>query len=140
MTHRVLLLPLALTVFLGCSRETPPAASPSPAPATTATETSAAVDPVPAAKGSPRKIEIAVTDEGFRPTPITVKKGEPLELVVTRKTEKTCAHDMVIPSLGISKPLPMNQPVTILMTPDKAGELTYGCAMGQMISGVLMVE
>ena len=32
-----------------------------------------------------RRIEISVTDDGFEPTPIKVKKGEPLKLVVTRR-------------------------------------------------------
>jgi plastocyanin domain-containing protein len=34
----------------------------------------------------------------------------------------------------------LNEPVKIAFTPKKAGELKYGCGMGQMISGVLLVE
>ena len=37
-------------------------------------------------------------------------------------------------------PLPLNERVLVRFTPDKSGELRYGCAMGQMISGVLTVE
>jgi hypothetical protein len=32
-----------------------------------------------------------VTDKGFEPNNVTVKKGKPLHLVVTRKTDQTCA-------------------------------------------------
>jgi plastocyanin domain-containing protein len=32
----------------------------------------------------PRKLEIAVTDKGFEPDKVAVKKGEPVQLVFTR--------------------------------------------------------
>lgn len=94
----------------------------------------------PAPAPAPRTIELSVTTKGFEPTPIKVKKGEPLKLVITRKTDKTCARDIVIKDYGISTPLPLDQAVTVSFTPDKTGQLKYGCAMGQMISGVLLVE
>lgn len=87
-----------------------------------------------------RRIELAVTSEGFSPTPVKVKKGEHLTLVVTRKTEKTCAKEIVIPSEGINVPLPLDKPVEVHLTPKKSGELKYGCGMNQMIGGVLVVE
>jgi plastocyanin domain-containing protein len=88
---------------------------------------------------APRKIALTVTDKGFEPTPVKVNKGEPLELVVTRKTEKTCATEIVVKGYDLKKELPLGKPVTIAFTPTKGGELSYGCAMG-MINGVLMVE
>jgi plastocyanin domain-containing protein len=95
-----------------------------------------------AGAGAPagRKIELTVTSQGFAPTPVTVKQGEALTLVVTRKTEKTCAKELVIPSEGIHVALPLDQPVEVHLTPKKTGELRYGCAMQQMIGGVLVVE
>lgn len=88
----------------------------------------------------PRVIELTVTQAGFKPSPITVKAGEPLKLIVTRTTDKTCGTEIVIPGYDIEKKLPLNEPVTVEFTPTKAGKLKYGCAMGQMVSGVLMVE
>jgi plastocyanin domain-containing protein len=87
-----------------------------------------------------RIVEITVSEAGFEPSPIKVKKGEPLKLKVTRKTEQTCATELVIKSAKINVPLPLNKTVEIPFTPDKTGELKYGCAMGMMISGVLLVE
>ena len=72
--------------------------------------------------------------------PITVKVGEPLTLVVTRKTEQTCATDIVVKDYGINAKLPLNTPTVVSFTPTRTGELRYGCAMGQMISGVLTVQ
>lgn len=87
-----------------------------------------------------RVIELAVTDKGFEPSPIKVKAGEPLSLRVTRKTEMTCATELVVPEHQINVALPLNKTVEVAFTPKKAGKLKYGCAMGQMIAGVLLVE
>jgi plastocyanin domain-containing protein len=89
---------------------------------------------------SARVIEIAVTEQGFEPTPIKLKKGEPVKLVLTRKTEHTCATAVVFPDFKIEKKLPLGQPVEVTFTPNKAGTLTYGCTMGQMIAGTLQIE
>jgi plastocyanin domain-containing protein len=86
-----------------------------------------------------RTIAMKVTKKGFEPSNITVKKGEPLHLVVTRKTEKTCATSINIEEAGIRKDLPLNQAVAIDFTPDKAGKIRYACDMG-MIGGVLLVQ
>jgi len=98
---------------------------------------------VPAAAGpAPKReqrIAIAVTSKGFEPASVRVKAGHPVRLVVTRKTDRTCATDIVIKDLGIRKPLPLNEPVEVRFTPRKAGALRYACAM-DMIAGSLIVE
>ena len=81
-----------------------------------------------------------VTDKGFEPANVTVKKGEPVTLVITRVTEQTCATDIVIDDYGINTKLPLNKAVTVTFTPKTAGDLKYGCAMGKMIGGVLKVQ
>ena len=86
-----------------------------------------------------RTVELSVTDKGFEPDSITVKKGEPLHLVVTRKTDQTCATSIDIKDAGVRKDLPLNKPVAIDFTPHKAGEIRYVCGMG-MMGGVLLVQ
>jgi plastocyanin domain-containing protein len=83
--------------------------------------------------------EIAVTSDGFVPASIQVKRGEPVRLVVTRKTQRTCATEIVIKDYGVNQPLPLDKPVTIELTPTKAGQVRYACGM-DMIHGVLKVE
>jgi plastocyanin domain-containing protein len=95
---------------------------------------------VEAKKVEPRRVEISVTDDGFVPTPIKVKKGEPLKLVVTRKTEATCANRLVLDEGKLDAELPLNKPVELAFTPTKTGQIKYGCQMGKMIAGVLIVE
>jgi plastocyanin domain-containing protein len=88
----------------------------------------------------PRVISLSVTEKGFEPSPITLSKDEPVKLVVTRKTDHTCATELVMKDYNIHTSLPLNQPVEIAFTPTKTGTLTYGCAMNQMVSGTFQVE
>jgi plastocyanin domain-containing protein len=93
--------------------------------------------------GSPapalQSFELQVTGDGFVPANIRVKKGQLVRLVVTRKTERTCATEIVIRDQGINQKLPLNKPVTVEFTPVKSGQLRYACGM-DMISGVIVVE
>ena len=102
----------------------------------------AAPQKAPAAAAAPagKTIEMSVTEKGFEPEVVKVKKGEPVTLVITRKTDRTCATEIVIDEEKISTKLPLNKAVTVSFTPKKAGDMKYGCAMGKMIGGVLKVE
>jgi hypothetical protein len=113
-----------------------PAAAPAAAPAVA--PAAAVSQPVPGAVNG--TLALAVTDDGFVPARARVQAGVPLTLEITRKTDDTCATAIVLPDQGIQKELPLNQTVAIHFTPNKAGELHYGCAHGQMIAGVLVVE
>jgi len=117
--------------------------NPSPQPAKPLAQSTAAAAPTPprpipsAVNG---KLALSVTDNGFEPDRAKVQGGVPLTLEITRKTDATCATAIVLPDYGIQKELPLNQTVAITFTPKKQGELHYGCAHGQMIAGVLVVE
>ncbi len=81
-----------------------------------------------------------VTDEGFVPSRIPAKVGEPLTLVITRKTERTCATEILFAGQEGKTDLPLNQTVAVTYTPKAAGEIKFGCAMGMMIGGTLAVS
>jgi plastocyanin domain-containing protein len=85
-------------------------------------------------------IAMSVTEGGFEPDRIKVKRGQPVRLVITRKTDATCAKAIVIDEYHIHADLPLDKPVTVTFTPSKSGQLKYGCAMDKMVSGVLIVE
>jgi plastocyanin domain-containing protein len=132
---RKLVLAVALTaLFTGCKKkaksEAPPAPSVAPPGASTA----------PATAGAP--IAITVTPDGFEPSHITVKQGVETQLVFTRKTEETCAKDVIISvddTQQIHKDLPMDTAVAVSVTFPKAGELSYACGMN-MVTGVITVQ
>jgi plastocyanin domain-containing protein len=88
---------------------------------------------------APQTISLTVSDRGFVPAEITVKEGIPVTLLVTRETEATCATELVIEGMGIRKPLPLHQQVSVTFTPEKKGELRYSCPM-DMVSGSIRVE
>jgi plastocyanin domain-containing protein len=85
------------------------------------------------------QVQVLVTEEGFQPSSVKVARGEPIDLVVTRKVEHTCAKKVVVKDAGISKDLPLGVPVHIALVPGKAGVLTYACGMG-MYKGSLIIE
>lgn len=85
-----------------------------------------------------RTIEITVTEQGFEPARVKVVNGEPLKLIVTRKTDKTCAKEIEIHDANVRADLPLNTPVTLTFTPTLDGELKYACSMN-MVTGVLEV-
>jgi plastocyanin domain-containing protein len=100
----------------------------------------AVVPAADAARTAPRVIEMKVTADGFEPAEVEVKRGQPVELRITRVVDATCAKDIVIPGAKVKAALPLNETVTVKFTPKKSGQLTYGCAMDQMVGGVLVVQ
>lgn len=92
------------------------------------------------ADGEVRKVEITVTEKGYEPSPIALRKGEPVELSITRTTDLTCATELILEDAGIDVKLPLNETVTASFTPETTGVLKYGCAMGKMIAGTFEVR
>ena len=86
------------------------------------------------------KIAMAVTEEGFVPSRIPAKKGQPITLAITRKTDHTCAREIVFQGQDGKTALPLDKTVDVTYTPKASGELKFGCAMGMMVSGVLAVS
>lgn len=93
------------------------------------------------AKSWARRIEISMTEEGFVPKKLDVRKGEALILVFTRRTERTCAKDVIIyvdDNTKIARPLPLNVPVDIPVTFRDAGERGFACKMGMRGAAILV--
>ncbi|MFO0594197.1 MAG: cupredoxin domain-containing protein [Myxococcaceae bacterium] len=97
--------------------------------------------PVAAAPApAPKRLELAVTTDGFVPANLTVKANQPVTLAVTRKTDETCATELLIEGTSIKAELPLDKTVEVAWTPTKTGKVKFGCAMDMMIGGVLLVE
>jgi plastocyanin domain-containing protein len=124
---------VAATLYLAvaCKKEAPPAPAPPPPPAA----------PAPAA--APKlasRVEVQVTDAGFEPGRIPAKAGKPLTLAITRKTDRTCAREILFAGQEGKTELPLNKTVEVTYTPKASGEVKFGCAMGMMVGGVLAVS
>src|SRR5512141_12807 len=66
--------------------------------------------------GVKERVTVEVTQDGFVPKEIPAKAGQAITLVVTRKTDLTCAKQIVFADLGVQKDLPLNQAVEVTVT------------------------
>lgn len=94
------------------------------------------------AKDDPKTQEysLAVTDNGFEPSSLKVKTHTPITLKITRKTDSTCATQLVIPSQKIKVDLPLNKEVVVSVGKLEKGEVKFGCAMNMMVNAVMIAE
>ncbi|MDO8507442.1 MAG: sulfite exporter TauE/SafE family protein [bacterium] len=86
-----------------------------------------------------QEVTINLTDNGYQPDSIKLKKGVPTK--VTLKTSGTlgCIRAFVVPSLNIQKVLPKTGTDSFEFTPDKTGTINFTCSMG-MYKGEFVVE
>ena len=80
-------------------------------------------------QAAPAEVAIEVTEAGFVPEVVSVPKGRPATLVVTRKTDQTCARELVFEKTREKHDLPLNQAVRIELAADHADTLNYFCGM-----------
>jgi len=85
------------------------------------------------------EVQITVTDRGFEPAVTKVPATKPLTLVITRKTDQTCATEMVFPALNRRIDLPLNHTVRFEIPGGVSDTLNYECGMS-MIKGMLVAE
>jgi plastocyanin domain-containing protein len=84
------------------------------------------------------KVSIVADDEGFHPASVIAKKGVPLTLEFTRKSDKTCATEVVFPDLKIEKKLPLGEAVSISIPTDQDRTLSFQCGMGMYKSKIVV--
>ncbi len=92
------------------------------------------------AKSETQVIDLAITDKGYEPKEISVKPGVPVVLKVTRKTDSTCATQIQVPSKKVKKELPLNKTIELALGSLQKGEIRFGCGMGMMMGGVILVN
>ena len=101
---------------------------------TSGTSSSTTTDAATPAAGS-REIAVAVTDRGFEPAQPEIKPGEAVTLVITRKTEQTCATDVMFPRMGKHVDLPLNQAVRVDIPAGTVQDTLYFACGMNMITG-----
>ena len=87
--------------------------------------------------GSPQ-VDIIVQG-GYSPDTISIKKGRTTKLNFIRKDPSSCLEEIVLPDFKIRKVLPLNQKVTIELTPSRTGEFSFSCGMN-MYHGKIRVR
>lgn len=85
------------------------------------------------------KDSVDITVEGgYSPNTISIPKGKTTTLNFFRKDPSSCLEEVVLGDFKIRKYLPLNQRVSIAITPEKTGTYDFVCGMN-MFHGKLIV-
>ena len=82
---------------------------------------------------------VTLTDNGYQPASLKLRRGVPARVTFVRRIEETCGTEIALPAYNIRHTLPLNKPVVVEFTPDKAGEFNFTCGMG-MLRGTVIVQ
>src|SRR3989344_3618786 len=83
-------------------------------------------------------VDITVSG-GYSPEVISVPRGKRTKINFLRTDPTECLSEVVLGDFKIRKELPLNQKVTIEITPQKVGEFGYSCGMN-MYHGKIVVK
>ncbi|HEX8247455.1 MAG TPA: cupredoxin domain-containing protein [Pyrinomonadaceae bacterium] len=89
----------------------------------------------------PKKIKtvrVNISQEGYSPGSVSVKKGETVRLVFYRADANNCGEELVFPALNIKRRIPVRKRVVVTLTPRRAGEIAFACGM-DMYRGKILV-
>ena len=80
-----------------------------------------------------------IVEGGYSPDSISIPRGQTTKLNFLRKDTNSCLEEVVLGDFKVRKYLPLNQKVTVEITPQQAGEFTYTCGMN-MYHGKIIVK
>ena len=83
-------------------------------------------------------IDITV-EGGYSPSAISISQGKTTKINFFRKDPSSCLEEVVLGDFKVRKFLPLNQKVTIELTPQQSGEFGYSCGMN-MYHGKIIVK
>jgi plastocyanin domain-containing protein len=86
-----------------------------------------------------QKITVTVTKKGYRPNNLRLKVNVPARITFIRKSDETCATEVIIPEFSIEQNLPLNESVVVEFTPRHTGDFKFACGM-DMDRGKLIVR
>ncbi len=89
--------------------------------------------------GEVQAVTIRVSSRGFTPARLELQAGVPARLTFLRVDEQNCGTEVVFPSLGLRRDLPLNQPVVVEIPPQGAQKLDFSCGM-DMLKGQVLVR
>ncbi|OGE18194.1 hypothetical protein A3F00_02805 [Candidatus Daviesbacteria bacterium RIFCSPHIGHO2_12_FULL_37_11] len=90
--------------------------------------------------------EVVVSDSvdinvegGYNPEVISIPFGKTTKLNFIRKDSNSCLEEVVLGDFKVRRYLPLNEKITIELTPEKKGEFGYSCGMN-MFHGKIVVK
>ncbi len=79
-----------------------------------------------------------IVEGGYTPNTISIPLGKTTKINFTRRDPSSCLEEVVLGDFKIRKYLPLNQKVTVEITPQKIGEFKFSCGMN-MFHGKIIV-
>jgi plastocyanin domain-containing protein len=76
---------------------------------------------------------------GYKPASVIIPLNKTTKLNFLRKDSSSCLEEVVLADFKIKKFLPMNEKVSIRLTPQKKGEFGFSCGMN-MFHGKIIVK
>lgn len=80
-----------------------------------------------------------IVEGGYKPEVISVAKGKTTTLNFLRRDSSSCLEEIVLGDFKIRKYLPLNQKISISITPQQTGTFPFSCGMG-MFHGKIVVK
>ena len=80
-----------------------------------------------------------IVDGGYQPASITIPHGKQSTITFTRKNANSCLEDVIIDEFKIKQFLPLGKPVTIALSPAKAGTFAMHCAMNMFHGKIIVI-
>lgn len=84
------------------------------------------------------EVDIIVSG-GYSPDVISIPKGKTTKINFFRKDPSDCLKEVVLSDFKIKRELPLNQKITVEITPQKEGEYKFACGMN-MFHGKIVVK
>jgi plastocyanin domain-containing protein len=84
-------------------------------------------------------VTIRVDASGYHPARIRAAPNSEITLSFLRTTDECCGQQLKIPSIGIQRDLPLQQPVAIQVRVPASGQIGFTCGM-DMYRGAIVVQ
>ena len=88
--------------------------------------------------GKIKTVRINISQQGYAPAYVRVKRGQTVRLVFYRADQNNCGEELVFPALNIKREIPVRRPVVVTLTPRRTGEISFACGM-DMYRGKILV-
>ena len=82
---------------------------------------------------------IIIVEGGYKPATIRIEKGKPTIIHFLRHDPNPCLEEVVLSDFKIKKYLPLNEKVTVSLTPHKSGTFPFSCGMNMFHGKIIVV-
>ena len=81
-----------------------------------------------------------IVEGGYSPEVVSIPKDKTTKINFIRKDSSSCLEEVVLPDFKIRKHLPLNEKVSIEITPKQTGEFKYSCGMNMFHGKIIVVD